>query len=116
MSINLSHFGLGINVPFIRPNARSFRPPSWPPPKNWVCIEDKDGNPVSRYGDSVWNFTPWCGKTTSLNFGDGPKLDARSPVIDQANADLLRQLVAWRCWGPRGAPSVVTLLTRQLNS
>lgn len=110
MSISLSHFGLAINVPFMRPNVRSFRPPSWPPPKDWVCIEDSEGNPVSRYGDPVWHFTPWEGKTTTFDFGDGPKRHARSPVIDPANAELLRQLVAWRGWGPRGAQKVRTLL------
>ncbi|NMG29520.1 hypothetical protein [Aromatoleum evansii] len=110
MSINLSHFGLAIDVPFIRPNARSFRPPSWPPPKDWVWIEDAEGNEVSRYGDHIANFTPWVGKTTTFAFGDGPKLHARSPVIDPANAELLRQLVAWRGWGPRGASAVGTLL------
>lgn len=41
-----------------------------------------------------------------FNFGDGPRLNARSPVIDPANADLLRLLVAWRNWGPRAAQSV----------
>lgn len=110
MSINLSHFGLGADVPFIGSNSRSFRPPSWPPPKDWVCIEDKDGNAVSCYGDHVWNFTPWFGKTLNCNFGDGQKLNARSPEIDPANAEILRLLVAWRCWGPRSAPSVATLI------
>lgn len=110
MSINLSHFGLAINAPFIGPNARSFRPPSWPPPKDWVCIEDKEGNPVSLYGDHVWDLSPWSGKTTVINFGDGPKLNARSPVIDPANAEILRQLVTWRAWGLRAASAVKTLL------
>ena len=110
MSINLSHFGLAINAPFIGLNARSFRPPSWPPPKDWVCIEDKEGNPVSLYGDHVWDLTPWSGKTTIFNFGDGPKLNARSPVIDPANAEILRQLVTWRAWGLRAASAVRTLL------
>lgn len=110
MSINLGHFGLAIDVPFIRPNARAFRPPSWPPPKDWVCIEDAVGNPVSRYGDPIWYFTPWARKTKAFNFGDGPKPYAHAVVIDAANAELLRQLVTWRGWGPRGAPKVETLL------
>ena len=109
MSINLSHFGLGIHTSPAGPTARSFRPPSWPPPKDWVCIEDKDGKPVSRYGDPVWNFTPWAGKTITFDFGDGPKVHARSPVIDPANAEILRQLVTWRAWGPRASPAVTTL-------
>lgn len=110
MSISLSHFGFGIKTSYVGPTARSFRPPSWPPPKDWVCIEDKDGNPVSTYGDSSWNLTPWVGKTTTFNFGDGPKLHAASPVIDPANAEILRQLVTYRAWGPRAASAVSTLL------
>jgi len=110
VSINLSHFGLGIDTSFVGPSARSFRPPSWPPPKDWVCIEDKEGNPVTRYGDPVWNLTPWVGKTTTFNFGDGPKRNANSAVIDPDNAEILRQLVTWRAWGPRAAPGVATLI------
>lgn len=110
MIVNLSHFGLANAVPFIGTNSRSFRPLSWPPEKDWVCIEDKGGNVVSRYGDHVWDFTPWYGKTLTFSFGDGPKLHARSPVIDPANAELLRQLVAWWCWGPRATPTVRSLI------
>lgn len=110
MSINLSHFGLALHKPNIGLNSRCFRPPSWPPPKDWVCIEDKDGNAVSRYGDSTWNLSPWCGEARTLSFGDGPKLRAYSPVLDPENAELLRQLVAWRVWGPRAVQSVSSLL------
>jgi len=109
VSINLSHFGFGIKTTSIGPSARSFRPPSWPPAKDWVCIEGKDGNPVSRYGDHIWNLTPWAGRTTTFDFGDGPKRRANSPVIDPANAEILRQLVTWRAWGPRSVPAVATL-------
>ena len=110
MSINLSHFGLAINAPFIGPNARSFRPPNWPPPKDWVCIEDKEGNPVSRVRGSRLGLDSLVGNTMVFNFGDGPKRHARSPVIDPANAEILRQLVTWRAWGLRAAPAVRTLL------
>lgn len=111
MSKNLSHFGLCIDVPYIDSASRSFRPPSWPPPKDWVCIEDAEGNPVSFYGDSIWHFYPWVGRTTSFHFGDGPQFSSRTPVIDPANAELLRQLVAWRAWGPRGSYTVSNLLS-----
>lgn len=110
MSVNLRHFGLVLGTPNIGLNSRCFRPPSWPPPADWVCIEDKDGVAVSRYGDPIWDFTPWCDKKYTFNFGDGPKLSVRSPVIDAANAELLRQIVAWRAWGPRAAASVLTLI------
>lgn len=112
MTVNLSHFGLGIDVPFIGPSSRSFRPPSWPPPKNWVCIEDNDGKPVSRWGDPIWNLWPWCdGKGVTLNFGDGPKQRPNSPTIDQANADILRLLVTWRAWGPRAMKATSSLVS-----
>lgn len=110
MTINLSHLGLGIQVPNVGPQSRSFRPPSWPPPRDWVCIEDKDGNPVSRYGDHVWDFTPWARKTQTFAFGDGPKTRPNSLAIDPANADILRQLVTWRGWGPRSGQAAHSLI------
>lgn len=110
MAINLNNFGLAMNTAQAVPTSPSFRPPSWPPPKDWVCIEDKDGNAVSRYGDHIWNFHPWTGKAKSFNFGDGPKSKANTPVIDPDNAERLRQLVTWRIWGQRGVKTVNTLL------
>ncbi|QKJ66826.1 hypothetical protein HQN60_08990 [Deefgea piscis] len=110
MTVNLSHFGLCMELPEVSSPSMSFRPPSWPPPKDWVCIEDRDGNPVSCYGDSIWHFYPWAGITLNFHFGDGPKLNSRSHVIDLANIELLRQLVTWRGWGPRAAINVHTLV------
>jgi integrase len=110
-NVDLSQFGLALNLPHISPNSRSFRPPSWPPPKDWVCIEDKNGNPVSRLGDHVLDLSPWSGKKTSFSFGDGPKQHARSVVIDPANADILRDLFVFRTWGPRPALALRSLET-----
>lgn len=110
-SINLSHFGLGIDVPYISPSARSFCPPSWPPPKDWVCIEDKNGNAISRYGDHVWDFTPWLGKIVRFNFCNGKKTKHGALSIDHENAELLRQLVVWRGWKDRPAITASTLIS-----
>lgn len=107
---SLSHFGLAIEAPGVTPTSRSFRPPCWPPPKDWVCIEDKDGNPVSRYGDPVWDFTPWLGKVTTFSFGDGPKARANGVVIDPVNADLLRRLAALLIWRQRAVLTFRTML------
>lgn len=109
MPIDLSHLGLSIQAPGLRPESRSFRPPSWPPPKDWVCIENKDGSPVSRFGDSEWDFTPWAGRVVTFPFGDGIKRRKHSPTIDSDNANLLRHLVAWRIWGHRGDSSIKTI-------
>lgn len=99
--LSLDELGLRIKVPYVTPSSRNYRPPSWPPPRDWVCIEDANGNAVSRWGDPIWDFTPWAGRKMPLNFGDGEKNFNNIP-IDCANADLLRLLVTWRIWGPRG--------------
>lgn len=105
--IPLEEFGLAIKLPHITPTSRCYRPPSWPPPREWVVVEDEQGNPVSRWGDPIWRLDPWAGKATSLNFGDGPVTN--TVPIAPANADLLRLLVTWRLWGPRGAKTVASL-------
>lgn len=109
MHIGLDQLGLALDTPLAVPTSRAYRPPSWPPPRDWVCIEDSEGNAVSRWGDPVWHLHPWTGKTCSLNFGDGPKLSSRSPAIDPANADTLRLLATWLIWGPHGGGSPATL-------
>lgn len=107
--IPLEELGLAINSPLVTPTSRSYRPPSWPPPRDWVVIEDAQGNPVSRWGDQIWRLYPWAGKSVCLNFGDGPVTN--TTPIDPANADLLRLLVTWRLWGPRGARTINTLVS-----
>jgi hypothetical protein len=102
MDVSLDQFALAIETPLAVPTSRAYRPPSWPPPRDWVCIEDRDGNPVSRWGDPVWDLHPWTGKVMTFNFGDGPRRTTRSPENDQANADILRLLVTWRGWMSRG--------------
>jgi len=105
--IPLEQFGLAIDTQLINPSSRSYRPPSFPPPRDWVVVEDAQGNPVSRWGDPIWRLDLWVGGTLALNFGDGPQAGASSiDPIDQANADLLRLLVTWKLWGPRGSRSV----------
>lgn len=104
----LDRYGLAIKAPFIVPVSRSYRPPSWPPPRDWVCVEDADGYAVSRWGDPIWRLDPWAGRSCTINFGDGPQLTNTTP-IDHDNADLLRLLVTWRGWGPRGARTVASL-------
>lgn len=106
--VPLEQFGLAIKLPFINPESQSYRPPSWPPPRDWVCIEDANGNAVARWGDPIWPLYPWAGRSMCINFGDGPKSSFATP-IDCDNADLLRLLVTWRVWGPRGLRKCVTL-------
>jgi hypothetical protein len=103
-------FGLMVETPHpIASGSRSYRPPSWPPSRDWICIEDKNGTPISRWGDPVWDISPWAGCTLVLNFGDGHKLKSNSAEIDRENADLFRLAMTWRIWGFRGIRSVRTI-------
>ena len=89
--IPLEQTGLAIKSPLITPTSRNYRPPSWPPPRDWVVVEDAEGRPISYYGDSVWRLDLWAETPMSLNFGDGPV--SNTSQIDRANADLLRLMV-----------------------
>lgn len=100
MKMLLNELHLGIAADWVTPSSRSYRPPTWPPPKDWVVTEDKNGIVISRYGDPIWDLSAWAGKRTTLNFGDGPSSKKCEP-IDSANADLLRQVMVWRIWGHR---------------
>lgn len=104
--MNLELLGLHIDSHTVHPQAGNFRPPSWPPPPDWAPILDAEGNPVCRYGDSVWPLDVWAGKPLKLNFGDGK---TRGACIDPANAELLRQCVVWFLYGTRGCRTATAL-------
>lgn len=104
MTVALEELGLGLIVDWITQESRFFRPTCWPPARDWVVSEDRDGRVISRWGYPIWDFSHIAGKPFKLNFGDGPvKADM---AIDPANADLLRIIVTWLLWGH---PSVKTL-------
>lgn len=100
--------GLQIDSPYVHPQVDNFRPPSWPPPPDWAPILNAEGNPVCRYSDSIWPLDVWAGKPLKLNFGDG-KTKKGSTRIDPANANLLRQCVAWFMYGTRGCRTAASL-------
>lgn len=102
--LKLDELGLQINSPLVTPTATNFRPPSWPPPPDWAPVLDKEGKPVCFYKDSIWQLRGWGGKPKQLNFGDGSNV--RTTRIDPSNANLLRLLITWKIWGPRGARTV----------
>lgn len=101
----LESLSLKISSPLISPSAGNFRPSSWPPPPDWAPVVDARGQPVCFYADALWPLRGWGGKPKTLNFGDG-KQKTKASRIDPANADLLRLMVTWRIWGPRGVRTV----------
>lgn len=107
----LSELRLGIDLPSVVPGASNYRPPCWPPQRDWPVIVDAAGQVVSRWGDAIWRLDPWAGKRLILNFGDGPTKKHVS-AIDPANADLLRTVTGWWLYGPNGARGYQGLKTR----
>lgn len=91
---------LGIESPLVTQASGNYKPPTWPPPKDFPVVIDKNGEIVSRYGDSKWDLTPWIATSKILNFGDGPQRKGDSSISSN-NADLFRQVIAWWLWGAR---------------
>ena len=108
--MKLEHLGLQIDSPLVNPEAKSFRPPSWPPPPDWPPIRDAEGVAQCVYSDSVWPLDVWAGHPLKLNFGDGKVRSGG--CMDKPNADLLRQCAAWFLYGPRGCRTPGTLVSK----
>lgn len=108
MTAHLNHLGLHLQSDWITPKSRCFRPPSWPPPRSWIVSEDRNGNALSTWGDPTWDLSPWAGKSSILDFGDGHHA-GKAVQLDRRNADLMRMVAGWLIWGPRAAATVNTL-------
>jgi hypothetical protein len=111
MILNKALTGLNIESPLATPNAANFIPPTWPPTKDFPIVIDAQGQTISRYGDHVWNLTPWSNRIISINFGDGIKRK-NDPGIDSENADIFRQIVAWWIYGPGRSKSAGHIINR----
>ena len=110
MAIALHELSLKVDSPTITEIAANYRPSAWPPGRDWPVVVDKEGAVVSRWGDPVWDLTPWSGKPMKLNFGDGAA--GMGEPMDSGNADLLRIAIGWLIWGPRGYRKVGTIANR----
>lgn len=111
MTVNLAHIGLAINSPLITQEALNFRPTTWPPLPDFPIVIDADGKIISKYGDPIWNLSPWAKKPLILNFGDGPKVRGMLG-ISPSNAALFRQITAWWLYGPNAIQKPMTLKAR----
>lgn len=106
MKTKVDTFALQGAPPWLTSDCPSFRPPSWPPPRDWIVSEDRDGTTLSRWGDATWDVSSLAGSSMSLDFGDGPRRGGnQGQPIDSANADLLRLMITWRRWGVKGVQS-----------
>lgn len=112
MKVNLTELTIKVRTDLVTSKSPAYRPPSWPPPRDWAVVIDRNGSVVSRWGDPIWDLSPWIGKRVILEFGDGRVrlyTGKRAWSIDTDNADLLRMLATWLIWGPRASPAVATI-------
>lgn len=106
----LNEFTIRINTDLVTSASPNFRLPTWPPPRDWPVVIDRDGKIVSRYGDPRWDLTPWHGKSMILDFGDGEtRSGSRAPRLDTENADIMRKIAIWLAWGPNALETTQTL-------
>lgn len=73
-------------------NSQSYRPPSWPPPPEWVISVDYNGNEKSKYGDDVWDFSD-MEKGLKCNFSIGN--------LDERNKELFKQTLVFLAYRPK---------------
>lgn len=109
MKTDILEMTFGIQSELVTSTAVNFRPPSWPPPRDWPVVIDKDGSVLAYWGDSMWQLTPWADRPVILDFGDGAVAKRKGvKSIDPVNADILRIISTWLIWGPLAARSVST--------
>lgn len=104
-------YRLSIDSPLANESAPNFRLPTWPPPREFPVVIDRNGRVVSRYGDAIWDLSVWDKVPKLVNFGDGPQPE-RYSQISTINADTFRMVVAWWLWGPRGVFMAGTLVSQ----
>ena len=107
--------GLNVSAPTTTPEARNFRPPTWPPCDDFPISIDAEGRVISQYGDHRWDLSPWAGTALSVSFNDSPKLYKNQLRIDPHNAGLMRLICAWWLYGPNGIQSPKPLVARLAN-
>ncbi|SDC49646.1 hypothetical protein [Paraburkholderia lycopersici] len=84
-----------------------FQPPSWPPPQDWIVTLDSDGNPRSKWGEPVWDFSSMAGTSLKLNFARVQR--TRDSELGPENQYILKMCMTWLIWGPQGYTSWETL-------
>jgi len=108
--VNASALDFGLQLPTgnVSSELACYRPPHWPPPNDWMVSLDPSGEPASCWGDDMWDFSAWVGKTYKLDFAGG-RHQRSAPSLSLQNQQVLRLLMTWAIWGPRACKSWGTL-------
>ena len=99
--------GLNIESAGASPGDANFLPGAWPPPPGFPICIDAEGIVTAKFGDDIWDLTPWAGFRLKLNFGKSKRKNGGD--IDVANSLVFRTLVAFWLYGPRPTKEVRTL-------
>lgn len=109
MSPHTLFAGLNIDSANAAPGDANFLPGAWPPAPDFPICIDAGGVVTARFGDDIWDLTPWAGFKLKLNFGKSKRKDGGD--IDTANSLVFRTLVAFWLYGPRSTKEIRTLKT-----
>ncbi|EPM62153.1 hypothetical protein A264_04197 [Pseudomonas syringae pv. actinidiae ICMP 19071] len=99
--------GLNIESSGASPGDANFLPGAWPPAPDFPICIDAEGVVTARFGDEVWDLTPWAGFRLNLNFGKSKRKNGGN--IDAANSFVFRVLIAFWLYGPRPTKEIRTL-------
>ena len=72
-----------------------YRPPCFPPPRDWAVSVDSEGAPLSLYGDDFWDFRAFE-RSATFNF--------KKDGISDENVFLVKQVVLLVLYHPRLFP------------
>lgn len=108
MSFCQNDFRLSLEIDWMEPSLPCYRPPSWPPPRDWIVSIDQAGNVISRWGDDTWDFTPWAKKNFKLKFRQHTKKN-HPQILDEKNSDIMRLIATWLLWGVKSIRTPNTL-------
>ncbi|MGY6153736.1 hypothetical protein [Paraburkholderia graminis] len=106
MTVSAFDFVLKLEDANVAPDSPCYRPPSWPPPDDWVVSESANGEPVSRWPDSIWDLSFIVGYRFRLHFSGVPH---GTETLGTRNQRQLRLLTTWMIWGQEGARAALTL-------
>ncbi len=97
-----------IDTPLAIPTSENFNIPTWPPLDDFPIVVDAKGEVVTRFGDPVWNITPWAGRIMHLNFSDSVR-PKDGLGLSSENSRLLKLIVTWWVFRPGKLRSANTI-------
>ena len=90
---DLSKLSFQFQTLLVTTGSSLWRPPSFPPPDDWVVSVDEEGKPLSLYGDAYWDFRAFG--FSGFNFGIQQLSEVNLRLVKQAMLHLSSCTLAW---------------------